>query len=216
MIAYWILLLIIAFVAYTTGSISTLRVASRFVFRRNLRRLGTGSIWLSNFRRIFGWWGFVRLLLTEALKDLLPILLGAALLAVKHHAAVGAAFAAFCMLLGRLWPVFNGFRGTHHGCIALVVAALSVDFSMGASAAAVMLIVIWFTRYLSAGAAAGAAIMVITALLVVDDRLCMILSILCAAMILLYHVPALLRLSRGKEERLSFERDITYKFDEKF
>ena len=38
----------------------------------------------------------------------------------------------------------------------------------------------------------------------------------CAGLVLLYHVPALLRLSQGKEERLSFEQDITYKFDERF
>ena len=126
MIVYWILLLIIAFPAYYIGSISTLRVASRFVFRKNLRRLGKGSAWVSNFKRIFGWWGFGKLLLTEVVKDLIPILLGAAVLAVKHHAAVGAAFGGYCMLVGRLWPMFNNFRGTHHGCVALVVAALSV------------------------------------------------------------------------------------------
>ena len=67
MIFYWIVLLIVAFVGYTTGSISTLRVASRFVFHKNLRRLGTGNIWISNFRRLYGWWGFGRLLLTEAI-----------------------------------------------------------------------------------------------------------------------------------------------------
>ena len=97
MIVYWILLLIIAFPAYYIGSISTLRVASRFVFRKNLRRLGKGSAWVSNFKRIFGWWGFGKLLLTEIVKDLIPILLGAAVLAVKHHLAVGAAFGGYCM-----------------------------------------------------------------------------------------------------------------------
>ena len=216
MIVYWVLLLITAFLAYTTGSVSTLRVASRFVFHRNLRRLGTGSAWISNFRRLFGWWGVVKLLLTELVKDLIPILIGAGLLAVKHHADVGAAFAGFCLLLGRLWPVFNGFKGTHHGCVALVAAAASVDLSLGAAAAVVMLAMIWLTRYLSVGAAAGAVIMIITALLVVDGRLLMTLSIMTAALVLVYHVPALLRLSQGREERLSFEEDITYKFDEKF
>ena len=98
----------------------------------------------------------------------------------------------------------------------MVVAALSVDVSMGVSTAVVMLLVIWFTRYLSLGAAAGAAVMIVTALLVVDGRLQMILSLFCAALVLVYHIPALLRLSQGKEERLSFEEDITYKFDEKF
>ena len=216
MIVYWILLLIVAFVGYITGSVSTLRVASRFVFHKNLRRLGRGNIWISNFRRLYGWWGFGKLLLTEAVKDLIPILLGLGLLAIKGHGAVGAAFGGFCMLMGRLWPVFNRLKGTHHGCVAMVIAALSVDVSLGASAAVVMLIVIWFTRYLSLGAAAGAVIAIITALLVVDDRLCMLLSIFCSGIVLLYHVPALLRLTQGKEERLSFEQDITYKFDETF
>ena len=216
MIVYWILLLIVAFVGYITGSVSTLRVASRFVFHKNLLRLGRGNIWISNFRRLYGWWGFGKLLLTEAVKDLIPILLGLGLLAIKGHGAVGAAFGGFCMLMGRLWPVFNRLKGTHHGCVAMVIAALSVDVSLGASAAVVMLIVIWFTRYLSLGAAAGAVIAIITALLVVDDRLCMLLSIFCSGIVLLYHVPALLRLTQGKEERLSFEQDITYKFDEKF
>ena len=205
MIVYWILLLLIAFLGYFTGSVSTLRVASRFVFKRNLRRLGTDSVFLSNFRRLYGWWGAVRLLLTEVLKDLLPILFGSLLLSLKGHAAVGAAFGAFCMMLGRLWPVFNGFKGSHHGCVALLVAAVSVDVSVGV-----------FTRYLSLGAAAGAAVAFITALLVVEDRLQMLLVIFCTLLVLLYHVPALLRLSRGREERLSFEEDISYKFDEKF
>ena len=74
MIAYWVLLLITAFFAYTTGSISTQRLASRFVFRRNLRRLGSGNVWLSNFRRIYGIPGFLKLLAVEAVKDLLPVL----------------------------------------------------------------------------------------------------------------------------------------------
>ncbi len=216
MIVYFLLLLIVAFVGYITGSVSTLRVASRFVFHKNLRRLGRGNIWISNFRRLYGWWGFGKLLLTEAVKDLIPILLGVGLLAIKGHGAVGAAFGGFCMLMGRLWPVFNGLKGTHHGCVAMVIAALSVDISLGASAAVVMLVVIWFTRYLSLGAIAGAVIAIVTALLVVDDRLCMLLSIFCSGIVLLYHVPALLRLSQGREERLSFEQDITYKFDENF
>ncbi len=216
MIVYWILLLIVAFLAYAIGSISTLRAASRFVFHKNLRRLGTGSAWISNFKRLFGWWGFAKLLLTEAVKDLIPILIGAAALALKHHAAVGAAFGGYCMLVGRLWPMYNRFRGTHHGCVALVVTAMAVDFSMGATAAVVMLAAIFLTRYLSVGAVAGAAIMIITALLLVDDRLLMALSICSAGLIFLYHIPALIRLSQGKEERVSFEEDITYKLDEKF
>ena len=119
-------------------------------------------------------------------------------------------------MLGRLWPVFNGFKGTHHACVALVVAGLTANASVGATAAVVMLAVIWLSRYLSLGVAAGAGIALVTALLTVDDRLAMLLAVFCAALVLIHCVPALRRLADGKEERLSFEQDISYKFDEKF
>ncbi len=216
MIVYWLLLLVTAFFAYLFGCMDTMVLASNFVFHRNLRRLGDNNTWLSNFKRIYGWAGFLKLFAVELVKDLIPLLIGSILLGIKGHADAGRAFAGFCLLLGRLWPVFDGFKGAHHGCVALVAAAASVDISLGAAAAVVMLAMIWLTRYLSVGAAAGAVIMIITALLVVDGRLLMTLSIMTAALVLVYHVPALLRLSQGREERLSFEEDITYKFDEKF
>ena len=39
----------------------------------------------------------------------------------------------------------------------------------------------------------------------------MLLLIACAAAVIVRHLPALLRLSRGQEERLSFKEDLTYK-----
>ena len=92
MILNWILLLITAFIAYTTGSISTQRVASRYVFHRDLTKLGKGNIWLSNFRRLFGPLGFVKLALVEILKDLIPLLIGALLIAIRGRSDIGIAF----------------------------------------------------------------------------------------------------------------------------
>jgi len=213
MIVYWILLLITAFFAYTIGSISTLRLASRFLFHRNLRRLGRGNVWISNFRRIYGIPGFLKLLLAEFVKDLLPILLGGLLLSIKGHADVGRAFAGFCLLMGCLYPVFNRFRGGH-GSVALVVAALCVNLSVGIAAAVLILAASWFTRYLSLGALAGALVVIITSILVVDERLTMVLCILFALLVIVRHIPSVMRVLNRQEERLSFQEDITYKLDE--
>ena len=120
MIVYWLLLLPTALVAYIFGSMDTMVLASNFVFRQNLRRLGQGNRWLSNFRRLYGIPGFIKLALVEVIKDLLPILIGGWLLGIKGHADVGRAFACFCLVLGRLYPVFYDFKGSHAG-IALVV-----------------------------------------------------------------------------------------------
>ena len=215
MIVYWILLLLTAVFAYFAGSLSTQRLASLFFFRGNLRKLGKGNVWISNFRRLYGIPGFLKLLLVEVVKDLLPILLGGLLLGIINHGDVGRAFAGFCLLMGRLFPVFNRFRGCH-GSVALVVAALCLEPSMGVAVAVMIALTDWFLRYLSLGSLIGALVMVITAILVVDMRLCMVLCILTAALVIVRHLPAVPRLLNQTEPRLSFEQDISYKFDEKF
>lgn len=215
MIVYWLLLLLTAFVAYLFGSMDTLVLSSNFVFHQNLRRLGTGNQWLSNFRRIYGIPGFVKLLLVEIIKDLLPILIGGWLLGIKEHADVGRAFALFCLVLGRLYPVFYGFKGSH-ASLALIVGAFALNSSAGGAALVVMAAVTWFSRYLSLGAVLEAVIMIMVSVLLVDDPLIMRLLIFSAGLVLFKHIPALIRIAQGREYRFSLEEDITYKLDERF
>ena len=103
MIVYWILLLPTAFIAYCAGSISTLSIASVFVFHRDLHHIGKKRMFVSNFRRLYGYKGFLKLILVELLRDFVPVLLGGLLLGFKGHADIGRAFAGFCLVLGRLF-----------------------------------------------------------------------------------------------------------------
>ena len=215
MIVYWLLLLPTALVAYVFGSMDTMVLASNFVFRQNLRRLGQGNRWLSNFRRLYGIPGFIKLALVEVIKDLLPILIGGWLLGIKGHADVGRAFACFCLVLGRLYPVFYDFKGSHAG-IALVVGAFTLNSSVGAAALVVLALVTWFGRYLSLGAVAAAAVAMMVSVLVVDGDLVLRLLVFSAGLILFKHIPALIRIVQGREFRYSLEEDITYKLDERF
>ena len=215
MIVYWLLLLPTALVAYVFGSMDTMVLASNFVFRQNLRRLGQGNRWLSNFRRLYGIPGFIKLALVEVIKDLLPILIGGWLLGIKGHADVGRAFACFCLVLGRLYPVFYDFKGSHAG-IALVVGAFTLNSSVGTAALVVLALVTWFGRYLSLGAVAAAAVAMMVSVLVVDGDLVLRLLVFSAGLILFKHIPALIRIVQGREFRYSLEEDITYKLDERF
>ena len=215
MIVYWLLLLPTALVAYVFGSMDTMVLASNVVFRQNLRRLGEGNRWLSNFRRIYGVPGFIKLALVEVIKDLLPILIGGWLLGVKGHADVGRAFACFCLVLGRLYPVFYGFKGGHAG-IALVVGAFTLSSSVGGAALVVLALVTWFGRFLSLGAVAAAAVVMMVSVLVVDGDLVLRLLVFASGLILFKHIPALIRIIQGWEFRFSLKEDITYKLDERF
>ncbi len=213
MIVYWLLLLPTAVFAYLVGSLDTLVLASNFVFHRNLRRLGDSRVWLSNFYRIYGIPGFVKLLAVELVRDALPILLGSVLLGIRGHADAGCAFAGFVLVLGRLWPALYGFRGSD-ASIAFAVAAFAVQPSVGVAAAVIILAVSVATRYISLGTTVGAAASLLVAVLVIDDSLLLRLTLMTAGLVLIRHIPSLVRLFRGNEPRLSFEKDITYKLDE--
>ena len=192
---YWLLLGLTAIVAYLFGSMDTMVLASNFVFHRNLLRLGDHSSWISNFRRLFGIKGFFKLLAVEAVKDIIPIIVGSLLLGIRGHADVGRVFAGFVLVLGRLFPVFYGFRGSH-ATVAMIAAGFAAGTSVGAAAMIAAAGVIVVTRYLSLGTVAGAVVLVMVSVLAVDDALILRLALFTAALVLLKHIPALIRFVR--------------------
>lgn len=212
---YTVLLIIIAVIAYGCGSMSSVVIASNFVFHVNLRRLGTGSSALSNFRRIYGVKGFVKLLLVELVRDILPILIGGLLMSIKGQTAVGQTFAGFCLVMGRLYPVFYDLKGSH-AIICMLVVMTFVNFSGALAVLLFVVLGIWLTKYVSLGAVAGAAVMCIASLLLVDDPLVMKLALFVGLAVLVRHIPAVSRMLSGRETKLSFEEDISYKLDNKF
>ena len=214
MIVYWLLALPTAVIAYYCGSVSTLVLAGNYIFHKNLRKLGRGNAFLSNFKRVYGIKGAVYLLLTEAVKDIVPILIGSLIFMLKGHGDVGRAFAGFCIVMGRLWP-FNNLRGSH-ATMTLIFAALMTETSVGLAAAFMVIVFLLWTKYISLATIMGALGVLMFTILVVDDKLIMILMILTATAVLIKHIPSIKRLIKGKEQKYSFETDLLYKLDEKF
>ncbi len=215
MIFFWIFLILIGALAYLAGSLSTIRIASIFVYHRDLRRLGRGNTWLSNFRRIYGNGGIVTLFVIEIVKDLLPVLIGGWLLGIKEQALLGRAFAGFCLVLGRLWPVFNRFRGSY-ASLCVAVAAICVRPAIGGMSLAVFIFLLGFKRYMSVATLAEVIVYVALSMILIDESIIMTLCILTGLLVLIRLTPKIMQLIQGEEEKLSFKEDISYKFDQKF
>ena len=216
MIIYWVLLLPTALISYLLGSMSTLVLASNFVFHTNLRRLGRGNNWLTNFRRVYGLKGALLLLLVELIKDIIPIMIGGALLGIKGHADVGRAFAGFCIVMGRLWPVYYDLKGSH-AIMPMIVTALFTDKSLGIALIVLVVAALFLTKYISLAAFLGALALMAASLLIVESRVCIYLLLLTGAVILVRHFRNLKRIMDGKEEKFNLSReDLTYKFDNIF
>ncbi len=215
MIFYWIFLILIGALAYIMGSLSTIRIASVFIYHRDLRRLGQGNIWLSNFHRIYGIGGIITLFIVEILKNLLPVLIGGWILGAKDQAVLGRAFAGFCLVLGRLWPVFNRFKGSY-ASLCLAVTAICVRPAVGAISLVMFALLLWFKRYMSIATLAEVLVFVALSMIVIDDSIVMTLCILTGLLVIVKLVPKIILLIQGEEEKLSFKEDISYKFDQKF
>jgi len=215
MIVYWLLLLVIAAVSYALGSMSTLVLASNFVFHYNLRRLGHGSDWLSNFKRVYGLKGALLLLLVETIKDVIPIVIGGLLLGIKGHPETGRTFAGFCLVMGGLWPLFYNLRGGH-AVMPLIFTGLFADPSLGIAIAVAFLSVLLISKYAGLAACISALAGAVAPLLIISDRVSMILFAITAGVIIVKHIPSLSRIAKGREEKLSFKEDLSYKFDDKF
>jgi glycerol-3-phosphate acyltransferase PlsY len=213
MILYWILLILTAIVSYLFGSLDTMVLASNFVFRRNLRRLGNEATFFSNFRRVYGAGGFLRLIVIELVKNIIPILIGGLLLGIKEHPEVGRAFAAFCLVLGRTYPAIYNFRGGN-AAIAMVVAGCAANMPVGIVAAVAMLAVMFVSRYITLGVMAGAVVYAALSVVMLDENIMLRLALFTAVLVLIKNIPALFRVLTKKETRLSFAEDITYKLDE--
>ena len=108
-----------------------------------------------------------------------------------------------------------GYRGGY-ATAAIGIGAMFVSVSLGASVLVAGALITWATRYLSLGTLAEAAVLVIVGILAVDNDLAMRLLIFIAVLTVVRLVPAMSRISSKREPRLNFEKDISYKFDEKF
>ena len=215
MIVYLLLLFPTAVFAYGLGSMDTLVLASNYVFRFNLMRLGKGNDWISNFRRVYGLKGVIGLLLVEAVKDSLPIIAGGLLLGLKGHADAGRAFAGFCLVLGRCYPVFYSLKGSR-AVMPLIFTALYTASSLGIVTAMVFVVAAFVIKYTTAASVLCALACMLASLLIVEDKLVILLTVFACLAVIVRHIPDMRRMFKGKEEKLALREDLGYKFDAKF
>ena len=216
----WVLSVLVAALAYFCGCLDAGVIAGNFVFHRNLSRLGKGNVGFSNFRRIYGWKGFAVLFGIEAVIDLLPILIASiffSTLKVKNvdTALIGRALAGYCLTVGRLWPYTRDFHG-RSGAFALLFTAFGISMPVGFTVVVGVAAGFAVSRMFSVAALAGTVVFVGTTLLAVDERLAVNIVLILAVLVLLRHIPSLVRIRKKTEPKLSFQEDISYKFDERF
>ena len=208
-------LILIAIIAYGLGSINGAIIASRYVFRKDVRRFGSGNAGLTNYYRNFGTPGMVLLVLIDVLKAVAAVLVGGALMKRFDAMEVGMLFAGFCAILGHILPVYHQFKGGK-GVLVGVTMAFLVDWRVGLCCFLPFLILMLFTRFVSLGSIVGSALCPVYLWIFGHEKLSIILGALCALLIVIKHAENIVRLIGGTERKVDFNSSRKKQDDEDF
>ena len=212
MIAF--LLSVTAIIAYFFGSLSTVNLTSNLYFHSNIRKnYPLTNDGITRFVKHYGKWGVGVLFGTEIVKTIIPLLIGGLLLNIVDHSDVGYAFAMFCVVLGTVFPIMYNFKG-ESSLIAVAIGCLFIDRTVGIAAIVVFAIVYFLTRYISLAAICGAVMMCLTTAMVADTKFVLYLVLLTAALIIIENRHSIVRLIKGKEQKFTYKKDLSYMFDE--
>ena len=196
--------------SYLLGSIPFGLLVARWAAGIDLREHGSRNIGATNVARTLGMkWGALVLLL-DALKGLLPVLLlPSALLATSDpaidHLRVGCGLAAVC---GHMFPCWLGFRGGKGVATALGVVSVLAPWATLA-AFLVFAGILAATRYVSASSILAAVAFAVTQLALLLPQpfaathwSLAVFSLAVPVLIIVRHRTNLVRLWRGEETKL--------------
>lgn len=183
---------------YLAGSIPFGVLVTRWTRGVDVREQGSGNIGATNVARVAGKKLGVLVLVLDALKGTLPVVLALRFLpdSPLAHGAVG--LAAF---LGHCFPVWLKFHGGKGVATALGVLVVLVPWAALAGLAVYGLVLVT-TRMSSLGSLAAGVAAVVTAVLTARALEYAVLSGLLFAFILWTHRGNILRLLRHSERRL--------------
>lgn len=191
---------IIALVAYLLGSISASIVLSKWVFRTDVRKQGSGNAGATNVARNFGMKAGVATLLGDMLKTVVAMGIG-----VLLGGELGKAVAGIACLLGHFFPVFFGFKGGKGISVGAVVAAF-VGWQHFAFVIAMFALGMALTRIVSVGSVMAAAGLPVALLLFGGTKPEIVLSLVGASLVIWMHRQNIKRLIRGEEKKFQPKR----------
>ena len=195
-----------ALCAYFLGGINGAIITSKYLFRKDVRKYGSGNAGLTNFFRTFGLAGVALVLFVDIAKSVLAVLIGKGLLGVVGEPTLGGLFAGFFLIVGHFYPAFYQFHGGK-GVLCAVMVAIMTNWQVGLLCFAVFLMTVVLTRYISLGSVLGTlSFLPLLLLFGYRDPIELLLALMCAAAVVLKHSPNIKRLLNGTESKIKFKK----------
>lgn len=185
--------------AYLIGSIPTGYIVVKLFTGQDIRTIGSGSTGATNVKRVMGKKWFFAVMLSDALKGAIPVLLAKAFLPDEY--GIAAVLAAVGVLIGHSKSIFLKFTGGK-SVASGVGTIFALNWVTGLIIAGVWAVITYFTKYVSAGSIIA---LIISPLLMLYLKQPAAYVIYCAAgalYIVYLHRENIKRLIRGEENKV--------------
>ena len=135
---------------YLIGSIPTGYIVVKAHTGDDIRKIGSGSTGATNVKRVLGKKWFFIVLLLDAFKGALPVVLAYCFLTAYSQYGITPVVAAVGVLLGHSKSVFLGFTGGK-SVASGVGTILALSLPVGLITAIIWATITWFSKYVSLG-----------------------------------------------------------------
>ena len=143
-------LLIVALGAYLIGSIPTGYIIVKAKTGQDIRTVGSGSTGATNVKRVLGKNYFFLVMILDAIKGALPVVLAKLFATVGVALGVAPVIAAIAVIIGHSKSVFLQFKGGK-SVASGVGTILALNWIVGLIIALVWGVITYTTKYVSVG-----------------------------------------------------------------
>ena len=143
-------LLAVAVIAYLIGSIPTGYIIVKAKTGQDIRTVGSGSTGATNVKRVLGKNYFFLVMLLDALKGALPVILAKLFATVGVSLGLAPVIAAVAVIIGHSKSIFLQFKGGK-SVASGVGTILALNWVVGLIIALVWGVITYTTKYVSVG-----------------------------------------------------------------
>ena len=194
-------LIIATSIAYLIGSIPTGYIIVKLFTGQDIRTIGSGSTGATNVKRVMGTKWFFVVMLLDAFKGAIPILLAKAFATAFASIGLIPVLCAVASILGHSKSVFLNFSGGKSVATG-VGTIIALNWQAGFVVAAIWTVVTYWTRFVSVGSIIAVFFAPFLMKLYLEPISYIVYCSMAAGYIIFLHRQNIKRLFKGEESRV--------------